>query len=197
MYTIDVIIHLSFWLYHSAFIQALIWFSPKLYIQDIIPTTLPIKESQLQQIRYFISTFQNMDTHDMSIFTYMMSSGEIQLDTMVFLNDYLDIPVLHKQMYDHLSSVNHTQNIFLCKAFVGTYGFEYLQSKKAFRFLIQSTSLPRKFGKHMSIATFYHTGNKQLHDRIHQFITTICSGKTQINPDFLCQILSTIQLLRR
>ena len=116
------------------------------------------------------------------------SSGEIQLDTMVFLNDYLDIPVLHKQMYDHLSSVNHTQNIFLCKAFVGTYGFEYLQSKKAFRFLIQSTLLPRKFGKHMSIATFYHSGNKQLHDRIHQFITTICSGKTQINPDFLCQI---------
>ncbi|KAH3741390.1 hypothetical protein DPMN_048115 [Dreissena polymorpha] len=126
--------------------------------------------------------------HDMSIFTYMMVSGEIQIDTMVFLIEYLDIPVLHQQMYDHLSSVNHTQNIYLCKAIIGTYGFEYPQSIKAFRFLIRATSLPRKFRKHMSIATFYHTDNKQLHDRMHKFIATGRRGKTQVHPYILCQI---------
>ena len=192
MYTIDVFIQLSFWLYHSAYIQALIRFSPTLYIKDIIATTLPIHESQLQQILYFISTFQTMDTiehtHDLSIFTYMMTSNEIQLDTMVFLIDYLDIPFLHQQMYDHLSSINHTQNIYLCKAIIGTYGFKSLLSIKAFRFLIRSTSLPKKIRKHMSITTLYHTDNDQLHERIHQFIATGHRGKTHLESYFLCQI---------
>jgi hypothetical protein len=192
MYTIDVIIQIIFWFSHSQFIQTLIRFSPRLYIQEIIPITLPIHESQLQQIQYFISTFQKMKTiertHNMSIFAYMMASGEIHSDTMVFLIDYLDIPILQQQMYDHLSSVNNTQNIFLCKAIIGTYGFDYLQSIKAFRFLIRSTSLPRKFRKHMSIATFFHTDNQQIHDRVQQFITTGRRGKAHVHSHILCQI---------
>jgi len=133
-------------------------------------------------------------THDMSIFTYMMTSTEIQLDTMVFLIDYLDIPVLHQQMYDHLSSINHTQNIYLCKANIGTYGFKSPKSIKAFRFLIRSTSLPKKIRKHMSITTLYHTDNDQLHERIHQFIATGHRGKTHLEPYFLCQICQRYNL---
>jgi hypothetical protein len=139
-----------------------------------VSITLPIEETQLEEIHYFITTFEKMSTleqeHNVSIFTYMMRSGEIQVDTLIFLITYFNIPLLHQQMLNHLTNEQHILNYQICKAIFTYYGIDSLESLQTFRRLKYSTSIPNKI-RNMSITTFAQTDNTQLHNRIQQYFT--------------------------
>ena len=174
MYLVDLFVHITFWITNSIFFQSFFRFYKEFNFQLPVSITLPIEETQLDEIHYFITTFEKMSTleqeHNVSIFTYMMRSGEIQVDTLIFLITYFNIPLLHQQMLNHLTNEQHILNYQICKAIFTYYGIDSLESLQTFRRLKYSTSIPNKI-RNMSITTFAQTDNTQLHNRIQQYFT--------------------------